>query len=72
MGLLNLYNANQAQLNILDPDLVTQYPEATTGTPTPTSNPGNPAKNIDQTYNSSDTYLTFIKNKKDKYGNSYI
>jgi len=57
MGLLTLYNNSQAQLNILDPDLVTVYPATVTGTPTPTANPGGPVQNFDQIYNADNTYL---------------
>ena len=58
MGLLTLYNNSQAQLNILDPDLVTVYPATTTGTPTVTANPGGPPVNFDQIYNANNTYLS--------------
>jgi hypothetical protein len=60
MGLLTLYNASQVQLNILDPDLVTQYPATVTGTPIFTANPGGPVRNFDQEYNANNTYLANI------------
>lgn len=62
MGLLDLYNNSQTldQLNILDPDLVTQYPATNTGTPTPTANPGGPNINFNQVYNANNTYLNNI------------
>ena len=60
MGLLTLYYADQVQLNILDPDLVTVYPPTVTGTPTTTANPGGPAVNFDQVYNADNTYLNNI------------
>ena len=61
MGLLTLYYASQAQLNILDPDLVTVYPPTVTGTPTTTANPGGPAVNFDQVYDANNTYLNNIQ-----------
>jgi hypothetical protein len=61
MGLLNLYLANLEQLNILDPDLVTQYPSTNTGTPTSTANPG-PLTPFDQVYSATNTYLEYIQN----------
>lgn len=60
MGLLDLYLASQAQLNILDPDLVTQYPSTNTGTPTSTANPG-PVLPFDQVYSAENTYLNYIQ-----------
>jgi hypothetical protein len=57
MGLLTLYNNSQAQLNTLDPDLVTVYPSTVTGTPTSTANPGGPTNNFDPIYNANNTYL---------------
>ena len=60
MGLLDIYNASQAQLTVNDPDLITQYPATSTGTPTPTQNPGGPVKNFDQAYDSNRTYLSTV------------
>jgi hypothetical protein len=60
MGLLTLYNASQAQLNILDVDLSTQYPNTVTGTPTLTANPGGLVHNFDQKYRADNTYLTNV------------
>jgi hypothetical protein len=60
MGLLDIYLASQNQLNILDPDLVTQYPSTNTGTPTSAANPG-PVLPFDQEYSAENTYLNYIQ-----------
>ena len=58
MGLLDIYNASLAQLTVLDPDLVTQYPPTITGTPNAAQNPGGPPRNFDPRYDSTNTYLS--------------
>lgn len=58
MGLLDIYYASQAQLTVLDPDLVTQYPPTVTGTPNAAQNPGGPPVNFNPRYDSTTTYLS--------------
>lgn len=56
MGLLDLYNDGQTQLNQIFTDFITGYRGPTTGTPSTTANPGGP-KQFHQNWASDNTYL---------------
>lgn len=65
MGLLKLYNSYSGSLGkTLDPDYTTVYPPDVNHRAEINGyfpEPGEPAKNFDQVYNSDNTYLNFIK-----------
>lgn len=65
--LLDLYTLKGSKMlgSLLNPDLTTQYPALTTGTPNTFSNPGGPIVPFRQIYNfarNGDTYLSHINN----------
>jgi hypothetical protein len=73
MGLLNLY-LSASQNNSLpffnNPNDPTSYPSTTTGTPTPTANPGASAQQYSLTYAPAYTYLDSLNNSPGQLTNT--